>query len=186
MSRIAELCMVAYDNNAPESQILQGWLMHDNFILRGTFGVTYEFLWANPYQPRLSYYLVPLLFHDDMFGRLFIRSNWEENAKWLGYFEGELQYFDDGRPTILNPQLSQAPIVLPEGVVLSANYAKKFKITLDEGETVFIVALKPRQAYEIEVDGEEMREETTDPGGILSLQLPAKVEIGVRMREAKN
>jgi hypothetical protein len=185
MSRIAELCMVAYDNNAPESQILQGWLMHDNFILRGTFGVTYEFLWANPYQPGLSYYLVPLLFHDDMFGRLFIRSNWEENAKWLGYFDGELQYFDDGRPTILNPQLSQAPIVLPEGVVLSANYAKKFKITLDEGETVFIVALKPRQAYEIEVDGEEMREETTDPGGILSLQLPAKVEVGVRMREAK-
>ena len=185
MSRVAELCMVAYDNNAPESQILQGWLMHDNFILRGTFGAPYEFLWANPYQPGLSYYLVPLLFHDDMFGRLFMRSSWEESAKWLGYFDGELQYFDNGRPTVLSPQLMQAPIELPEAVVLSPSYAKKFKITLDEGETVFIVGLKPRQAYEIEVDDEEMREETTDPGGILSLQLPVKVSIGVRMREAK-
>ena len=148
-------------------------------------GVTYEFLWANPYQPGLSYYLVPLLFHDDLFGRLFMRSSWEENAKWLGYFEGELQYFEDGRPTVLNPQLSQAPIALPEAIVLSANYARKFKITLQEGETVFIVALKPRQAYEIEVDDEEMREQFTDPGGILSLQLPAKIPIGVRIRETK-
>ena len=185
MSRAAELCMVAYDNNAPESQVLQGWLMHDNFIMRGTLGVTYEFLWANPYQPGLSYYLVPLQFHDDMFGRLFIRSSWEENAKWLGYFDGELQYFEDGRPTILNPQLALAPIILPEGIVMSASYARKFKITLEEGETVFVVALKPRQAYEIEVDGEEMRELYTDPGGILSIPLPAKVPVGVRMREAK-
>jgi hypothetical protein len=185
MSRAAELSMVAFDNNAPESQILQGWLMHDNFMMRGTFGVTYEFLWANPYQPGLSYYLVPLVFHDDLFGRLYVRSSWEENAKWLGYFDRELQIFDEGKPTVLNPQLSLDPIALPEAVVLSANYAKKFKITVEEGETVFVVALKPRQAYEIEVDDEEMREETTDPGGILSLQLPSKVAVGVRMREVK-
>jgi hypothetical protein len=185
MSRAAELSMVAYDNNAPESQILQGWLMHDNFMMRGTYGVTYEFLWANPYQPGLSFYLVPLVFHDDLFGRLFVRSSWEENAKWLGYFDRQLQVFDEGKPTILNTQLSLEPIALPEAVVLSANYAKKFKMTVDEGETVFVVALKPRQAYEIEVDDEEMREEWTDPGGILSLQLPAKVSIGVRIREVK-
>ena len=185
MSRAAEMIMVAYDNNAPESQVLQGWLMHDNFIMRGTLGVTYEFLWANPYQPGLSYYLVPTLFHDDMFGRLFIRTSWEENAKWLGYFDGELQYFEDGRPTILNPQLSFKPISLPEGIVMSANYARKFRITLEEGETVFVVALKPRQAYEVEVDDEEMRELVSDPGGILSIPLPVKVAVGVRMREAK-
>ena len=185
LSRAAELSMVAYDNNAPESQILQGWLMHDNFMMRGTFGVTYEFLWANPYQPGLSYFLTPLVFHDDLFGRLFIRSSWEENAKWLGYFDRELQMFDEGKPTVLNSQLSFEPIALPEAVVLSANYARKFKITVQEGETVFVVALKPRQAYEIEVDDEEMREEWTDPGGILSLQLPSKVAVGVRMREAK-
>ena len=83
------------------------------------------------------------------------------------------------------PQLSFAPISLPEGIVMSANYAKKFKSTLEEGETVFVVALKPRQAYEIEVDDEEMREQVSDPGGILSIQLPVKVPIGVRMQEAK-
>jgi hypothetical protein len=184
-SRAAELAMVAYDNNAPESQILQGWLMHDNFMMRGTYGVTYEFLWANPYQPGLSYYLTPLVFHDDVFGRLFVRSTWEENAKWLGYFDRELQIFDEGKPTVLNPQLSLQPISLGEALVLSANYAQKFKITLQEGETVFVVALKPKQRYEIEVDDEEMREESTDGGGILSLQLPAKVAVGVRMREVK-
>ena len=56
--------MVAYDTNAAESQLLQGWLMHDHFMLRGTFGAPYEFLWANPYQPGLSYYHVPLVYHN--------------------------------------------------------------------------------------------------------------------------
>ena len=36
--------------------MLQGWLMHDSFMLKSTFGAPYEFLWANPYQPGLSYY----------------------------------------------------------------------------------------------------------------------------------
>src|SRR5579862_2027181 len=31
LSRAAELAMVAYDNNAEETQYVQGWLMHDNF-----------------------------------------------------------------------------------------------------------------------------------------------------------
>jgi len=31
LSRVAELEMVAYDSNAPESQVLQGWLMNDRF-----------------------------------------------------------------------------------------------------------------------------------------------------------
>src|SRR5438046_1478985 len=57
MSRAAELAMVPFDTNAPSSQILQGWLMHDNFLLRSTLGAPYEFLWANPYHPGLSYYL---------------------------------------------------------------------------------------------------------------------------------
>src|SRR5205085_8284602 len=68
LSRAAELSMVAFDSNAPESQVLQGWLMNDNFLMRGPFGIPYEFLWANPYQPGLSYYHVPLVFHDDVLG----------------------------------------------------------------------------------------------------------------------
>src|SRR5260370_38575796 len=103
--------------------------MHDNFILRGTLGATYEFLWANPYQPGLSYYLVPLLFHDDMFGRLFMRSSWEENAKWLGYFHGELQNFDEGHLRVMSPQLITEPVWLTRAVGLSPSSTKTVNST---------------------------------------------------------
>ncbi len=58
LSRAGELAMVAFDTNAAESQVLQGWLMNDRFLMRGPFGSPYEFMWANPYQPGLSYYHV--------------------------------------------------------------------------------------------------------------------------------
>ena len=78
--------MVAFDVNAAESQVLQGWLMHDHFMLRGTFGAPYEFLWANPYQPGLSYYHVPLIYHNPDFGKLFVRSSWEETREVVRLF----------------------------------------------------------------------------------------------------
>lgn len=182
MSRAAELCMVGYDTNAPESQVLQGWLMHDRFLLRGTLGITYEFLWANPYQPGLSYYHVPLVFHDDMFGRLYIRSSWEESAKWLGYVDGRVQLFEDGQPSVRRPELSQAPLSLTEAVVLFGDYARKFKITLTDEEDLFVVGLKPRQAHDVEVSDQEIVEVKSDPGGILPLKLPRKTEVEVRIR----
>jgi len=184
LSRAAELSMVAYDTNAPESQVLQGWLLHDHFLMRGTFGITYEFLWANPYQPGLSYYHVPLVFHDDLNGRLFVRSSWEDSATWLGFFDGELQLFRDGKVTVLNPQLTSGPLSLEEAVVFFGNNARKFRVLLNAEEQVFVLGLKPRQKYDVEVDDEGIREERTDPGGILALKLPHKIEIGVRMKES--
>jgi len=184
LARAAELAMVPYDPNAPESQMLQGWLMHDNFNLRSTFGTPYEFLWANPYHPGLSYFLVPLVFHDDLSGRLFIRSSWDESARWLGFFDGELQLFEDGKVTVLNPQLTEGPMSLDTAVVLFGRNARKFKTMLGEEEHVFVLGLKPRCTYQIEVDDQEMTEGKTDGGGILPLKLPQKVEIGVRLREA--
>ena len=158
LSRAAELSMVAFDTNAPESQVLQGWLMNDHFLMRGTFGITYEFLWANPYQPGLSYYHVPLIFHDELFGRLFIRSSWDESASWLGVFDGEAQLFQDGKVTVLNPQITAGPFPLTEAIVFFGSGAMKFKVKLDEEEAVFVVGLKPRQRYDVEVDDEEMYE----------------------------
>src|SRR5262249_145180 len=38
LSRAAELAMVAFDTNAPYAQVLQGWLMHDRYMLHGTLG----------------------------------------------------------------------------------------------------------------------------------------------------
>jgi hypothetical protein len=185
LARAAELAMVPYDINAPESQILQGWLMHDNFIMRGTFGITYEFLWANPYHPGLSYYLAPLVFHDEQFGRLFVRSSWDESAHWLGYFDGVLQLFQDGKVTLLNPQLSEGPMSLDTAVVFFGKNAQKFQTMIQEDEQVFVLGLRPRRTYDIEVDDEEMAESETDAGGILPLKLPQKVQIGVRLRDVR-
>ncbi len=185
MSRAAELAMVPYDTNAPESQILQGWLTHDNFLLRSTLGTPYEFLWANPYHPGLSYYLAPLVFHDETFGRLFIRSSWDESARWLGYFDGELQLFENGSVTVLNAALASEPMSLDTAVVLFGKNAQKFQTILNEEEEVFVLGLKPRRTYQIEVDDEEMTEGSTDSGGILELKLPHKVQIGVRLRDVR-
>ena len=117
LARTAELAMVAFDTNAPSTQVLQGWLMHDRFMLRSTFGAPYEFLWANPYQPGLSYYLVPLVYYNPDFGKLFVRSNWEENARWFGYFDGVMQIFEEGHASLIDPQRATAPLSLEEAVV---------------------------------------------------------------------
>jgi hypothetical protein len=185
LSRAAELSMVAFDSNGPGSQILQGWLLNDNFLLRGTFGAPYEFLWANPYQPGLSYYHAPLFVHDALFGRLFVRSSWEESATWLGYFDGELQLFENGQAAVVDPHLDAEPLPLSSAVILFGASSQKFKVAVAGDEPVFVVGLKPRQNYLIEVDNEEMTEEQTDPGGILPLDMPHQAETGVRFREAR-
>jgi hypothetical protein len=184
LSRAAELSMVAFDSNSPESQVLQGWLMDDHFVMRGTFGISYEFLWANPYQPGLSYYHVPLIFRDELFGRLFVRSAWDESASWLGVFDGETQLFQDGKVTVLNPQISAGPFPLTEALVFFGSGSMKFKVKLDEEEAVFILGLQPKQKYDVELDDREMYEAIADAGGIIQLTVPRKVEIGVRVRAA--
>jgi len=187
LSRAAELSMVAFDGNAPGSQILQGWLMNDHFLMRGTFGAPYEFLWANPYQPGLSYFQAPLVEHDSLFGRLFVRSSWEESAVWLGFFSGELQMFNpggDGGVTVLDPHVAAEPLDLGRAVILFGAHTRKFKVAAEGKAPVFVVGLKPRQNYLIEVDDEELCEGESDAGGILELDVPHDTEVGVRLREA--
>jgi hypothetical protein len=183
LSRAAEFSMVAYDSNAPGSQILQGWLLNDHFLLRGTFGAPYEFLWANPYQPGLSYFQAPLVVHDAIFGRLFVRSGWDESAAWLGFFGGELQMFQDGGVSVLDPHVAAEPLDLGRAVILFGAHTQKFKVAVEGNQPVFVVGLKPRQNYLIEVDDEELAEEQTDPGGILALDVPHGREVGVRLRQ---
>jgi hypothetical protein len=47
---------------------------------------------------------------------------------------------------------------------------------------MFLLGLAPSAHYDVEVDDEELREETTDAGGTLKLTLPAEVQAGVRIR----
>ena len=71
LSRAADMSFVAYDNNVVESQFLQGWVSNDAFQMKSAFATPYELLWANPYQPGLSFHHLPLQFHDKQAGRLF-------------------------------------------------------------------------------------------------------------------
>lgn len=185
LARAAELSMVAYDADFAESQTLQGWLMHDRFMMKGAFGAPYEFLWANPYQPGLSYYHLPLVYHDKEYGRLFLRSDWEDNAEWLGFFDGELQRFRDGKVTRSGPPFDTAPISLGGAIVLFENGAAGFKVAGNgEDEKAFIIGLKPETKFTVKMEHSGAFEGRTDPGGILELDLPHRAETGIRLREA--
>jgi hypothetical protein len=182
LSRAAELVMVAYDPNAADTQLLQGWLMHDKYLLRGAFGIPYEFLWANPYQPGLSYDHAPEVWHNADFGRLFIRSDWDDAAEWFGYFDGAMQVFRNGQVTALDPAHPPATLLLHTAAVCFGRTARRFRVTVDEGSAVFIVNLDPRHTYQVEVDDQELYEADSDAGGILELEIPAGKEIGVRIK----
>ncbi len=183
LSRAAEFSMVAFDANAPGSQFLQGWLLNDHFLMRGTFGAPYEFLWANPYQPGLSYFQAPLVEHDSLLGRLFVRSGWDESAAWLGFFSGELQMFEDGGVAVLDPHVDAEPLDLGRAVILFGAHTQKFKLAVEGKAPVFVVGLKARRNYLIEVDDEEVSEGESDAGGILALDVPHDTEVGVRLHE---
>ncbi len=189
LSRAAELAMVAYDANTPSSQFLQGWVTNDRFLLRGAFGIPYEFLWANPYQPGLSYYHVPLALHDEIGGQLFVRSSWEDDAVWVGFFGGQLQLFRDGEVTLVNPATAREPVDVEAAIVFFARESKQFLVPGRAGDAkendgaVFIVGLDPKRSYHVEIDGEEMIEETADPGGIV--YLPSVPPGGVRLGPAR-
>lgn len=180
-SRAAELAMVAYDPNAADTQFLQGWLMQDRFILRGALGSPYEFLWANPYQPGLSYFQMPLVFHNATTGHLFARTSWDDGATWIGYFDGTLQLFRDGTVQTLKPGAITEPVRVGGTVVLSVPTRDQARFRAD-AEGIFVLGLTQRAMYEIEIDDQELDEAETDIGGTLVLSLPEGIDAGVRVR----
>ncbi len=185
LSRAAELALVAYDGNAQPHQFLQGWLMQDRFQLRSEFGVAYEFLWANPYQPGLSYSYMPDLFHAR--GQLLVRSSWDEDATWFCYARGRTQAFVKGRRGTV--KLTE-PLSLGVVRVFVGTPELKFETgwlpapepgekTVEE--VAFIVGLQPGAAYDVEVDDEEMFETHADSGGIVELRFKPGRRAGVRI-----
>jgi hypothetical protein len=184
-SRAAGLAMVAFDSNYQEVQYLQGWLMQDRFTMRDGLGATYEFLWANPYQPGLSYALLPLVFHNAATGHVFARTSWEEDATWIGFFDGHLQVFRDGRLETLRSGAVLQPVRVGDAVLLSApvpesDGSTRFKAST---EATFVLGLGPRSAYDVEIDDQELAEGDTDAGGTLVIALSPDTEAGVRIRK---
>jgi hypothetical protein len=191
-SRAAELALVAYDTNAQPHQFLQGWLMIDRFLMRGEFGIPYEFLWANPYQPGLSFTYMPDLFHGR--GQLLVRSGWEDDAAWFGFQDGRAQLFAGGRRILVRPEAQPRPIDLGPVRVLFAPGGLQFETGWlpepQEGEkaveeVAFVLGLEPEARYDVEVDGEEMFEAQSDSGGILELRFQPGRKAGVRIRRAR-
>lgn len=173
LTRVAEMALVAFENNAQEMQFLQGWVQHDRFVLRGPFGAAYEFLWANPYQPGLPYEKLPLFHHDTRTGTLFLRSTWEDDAIWLGYFGGPGQMFRNGQVEPL--RLKQPTELGTEMVVPGDRQLTKVSVKDDHPDRWFILGLKPLTVYDIETDDENMLDAKTDAGGVLVLEFKRKV-----------
>jgi hypothetical protein len=184
LARAAGLSMVAYDNNGLENQFLQGWLIQDRFLMMTPFGAPYEFLWANPYQPGLSYYQLPLVFHDPSSGTLFVRSGWDEDADWFGLYGGQAEFFHDGKVALVNLNSGSSapkPLQLGDSSVILGH--TPFQFPMEGGGTLLVIGLKPRQKYLVETDDEEMREVSTDPAGSFVLQYPAGRVAGIRVHE---
>ncbi|MBN8730921.1 MAG: hypothetical protein J0L64_10290, partial [Acidobacteria bacterium] len=184
-SRAAALAMVAYDSNAQESQFLQGWLIQDRFLMRGPFSIPYEFLWANPYQPGLSYHYLPNIFHDPVSGRLVVRSSWEEDAVWFYQSGGSRQMFREGKVLNLDKAALDQPVVMGNTTLLTLPASGRFGVeTGEEKSTYYLFGLTPETPYDVEVDDEEMVELRPDKGGVLELVFGAKRKAGVIVRRS--
>jgi hypothetical protein len=181
MSRAAALAMVAYDTNEPDSQLLQGWLIRDRFIMRGSLGSVYEFLWANPYQPGLNYDHAPLVFHEPYTGEVFARTSWDEDATWIGYFDGRVQLFQNGRLQTLRQGAAVSPVQVGTATLTSApaKNSAQFHVA---NETLFVLGLAPRSEYAVEIDDQELELLDTDAGGTLSVPISGNGEVGVRVK----
>lgn len=192
LARAAEFALVAFDTNAQVHQFLQGWLMMDRFMMRGTFGAPYELLWANPYQPGLSYTYMPELYHAN--GMLMARSSWDEDAVWFSYQRGTAQAFQDGRRISVNLKSNLAPVRIGAVKVFFAPDGMRFETGWMEPpeaddprpreEFAFIVGLEPGRRYDVEADDQEMDEVLSDSGGILALRFPAGQRTKVRLKPA--
>jgi hypothetical protein len=166
-ARAADLAMVAYDTSSLGNQFLQGWLLHDRFAMHGAFGAPYEFLWTNPYQPGLSYYHAPLAAHDSAMGEFFVRSSWDDDARWAGFFGGKLQICAGDKPQAID-LASTKQLDFDHAVVAVVGNATSITIE-DPVRKVFLVGLEPRRRYQVGIGGRREREERADPGGIIEL-----------------
>jgi len=181
LARAADLAMVAFDTNAQETQFVQGWLIHDRFLMRGVFGMVYEFLWANPYQPGLSYYHLPLSMHAASAGKLALRSSWEDDATWFHYSDRKVQFFEEGRRKDRGLN-SPAPVEIGGTVVHFGREQMKFQPANAETQKAYVIGLAPNARYDVEIDDEEIIERITDAGGILEFDFPPMQDRSVRIK----
>jgi hypothetical protein len=81
-THIYGLELVANYPNLPNAQFLQSWVLQSDQTIREGPGVAYEFFWADPYLPGVSYQNMEPWVYDNT-GRLFARSDWTGHACWI-------------------------------------------------------------------------------------------------------
>jgi hypothetical protein len=81
--RTAALALIGIDPNLASAQFVQGWAMEDPRVIREGPGIAFEFLWADPYLPGLSFYNLDPWSYDVDAGLLYARTNWEPDSCWI-------------------------------------------------------------------------------------------------------
>src|SRR5262249_16816814 len=122
---------------------------------------------------------------DEKTGRIFARTSWDDDATWIGFFEGQLQLFRDGKIQVLKAGSAAKPVQVGDVVLMTApgrqpDGTMRFPA---EAESNFGRGLQPSAHYEIEIDDQGMFDGLTDIGGTLVIALPAEVQSGVRLRK---
>jgi hypothetical protein len=129
---------------------------------------------------------MPLVFHDATSGHVFARSSWDEDATWIGFFDGHLQLFREGHIESLRPGATIAPVHIGDAVLMSG-HDPEFKFQA-AGEALFVLGLTPMASYDVEIDNEELSEAETDSGGTLVIALPPAADgsqpnLGARIKK---
>jgi hypothetical protein len=188
LSRASEMALVAYDTNAQPYQFLQGWVMQDRFMMRGAFGAVYEYFWANPYHPGLSFTYMPDLFYEN--GRLLVRAGWDEDAVWFCSLDGVVQVFRDGRRIPVRIDARPEPVELgpvkiffaSAGLQIESGWLRRLEEEMRPvDEVAFVVGLEPGAAFLVETEGRKSTQERADSGGILMLKFPPGHKAKVRL-----
>lgn len=174
LRRIGEMLLVAYEVNWNDYRFLQGWLRHDAFVLKTPLGAFYEFLWVNPYLPGLSYSSSPLFAYDELRGRLFVRGGWEEDDSWLGYLNGELQVFVDGRRHLVQYTDQKALLSIAETVVVLGRVPMSIDFKAPGSKRIFVVGLGDQQPVRAKVGRKSFEVYQPGRGGILRFENPPK------------
>ena len=109
--------------------------------MRGGFGVPYEFSVGESVSAGLGViFRMPLVYHDALTGHFFARTSWDEDARLgMGYFDGHLQTFNDGKIEIAKEVAAATePVHVGEAIILSAR-AKDVSTFSRRLEAVFVL-----------------------------------------------
>ncbi len=92
-THVRALALVAENPNLSNVQFLQSWVLQGDQTIRDGPGVGYEFFWADPYLPGVSYQNMDPWLYDDS-GILLARSDWTPKACWISISKQRLQQQD--------------------------------------------------------------------------------------------